>query len=235
MVCVGFSFCSLCLSGLLVFLSTRISNASRGEHACLSLKDVFASSSLWNSGTLSQTLELSLSLSTAQVSLASVHFAFFSFLFWYFWCSPLLCGCLAIAPNTPTEAQLSGVEPPPARDDPLQSKVTGLLEKKWTTILRLSKKKSELEARVRNLEAEVGELQAGGSSSGGRIRRTRDASNSLPQQPPAHTLKGHRDTITSVAFHPVFTLVRVQCVCVCMCVWFISSSSVSSISCVPPR
>jgi len=115
-----------------------------------------------------------------------------------------LSGHPELAEKFVEEVKLSGVTPPPVRDDPLQSKVTGLLEKKWTTILRLSKKKSELEARVRSLEAEVAELQASGG--GGRIRRTRDASNSLPQQPPAHVLKGHRDTVTSVAFHPVFTL-----------------------------
>jgi len=75
-------------------------------------------------------------------------------------------------------------------------KSAGLLEKKWTSVLRLQKKILELEARVTQ-QAEELEQCVG--------RRKREGGNLLPVVPESHNLAGHRGNITSVCFHPVFS------------------------------
>eukprot|EP01087_Luapelamoeba_hula_P019994 TRINITY_DN671_c6_g1_i1.p1 TRINITY_DN671_c6_g1~~TRINITY_DN671_c6_g1_i1.p1 ORF type:complete len:429 (+),score=63.12 TRINITY_DN671_c6_g1_i1:295-1581(+) len=83
----------------------------------------------------------------------------------------------------------SHVDPDPKSD--------GLLEKKWTSVIRLQKKIMELEDKNKALEEE---LNAGG----GRAKKKGDGDD-LPRPPARHTLSGHRSNINAVRFHPVFS------------------------------
>jgi WD40 repeat protein len=81
----------------------------------------------------------------------------------------------------------------------------GTLEKRWGTIRRLSAKNVELETQIRSLQQEislgrgvsVGVAAIGSHSSGSEALRPL-----VPTEFPLATLRGHRDTITSVSFHP---------------------------------
>eukprot|EP01102_Stenamoeba_stenopodia_P008658 TRINITY_DN2516_c0_g1_i2.p1 TRINITY_DN2516_c0_g1~~TRINITY_DN2516_c0_g1_i2.p1 ORF type:complete len:402 (+),score=72.61 TRINITY_DN2516_c0_g1_i2:329-1534(+) len=77
--------------------------------------------------------------------------------------------------------------------DPKQA---GVLEKKWTSIIRLQKKIMELEGKNAQLEEEL---------NSGVGRRKNQNTEGLPRPPAAHELTGHRNNITSVVFHPVFS------------------------------
>lgn len=83
----------------------------------------------------------------------------------------------------------------------------GLLAKKWTSVIRLQKKIMDLEAQVSRLNEDlksgkgISRPGAGGSGSGA------SRAEAVPRAPAAHTLTGHRALITSVALHPVFTIV----------------------------
>jgi len=79
----------------------------------------------------------------------------------------------------------------------LDPKKTGLLEKKWTSVIRLQKKVMDLETKVSQLQEEIGTKPSRGKTTG----------DNIPRPPETHTLSGHRDNITSVKFHPVFSLV----------------------------
>ncbi|OLL25275.1 Nuclear distribution protein PAC1, partial [Neolecta irregularis DAH-3] len=74
----------------------------------------------------------------------------------------------------------------------------GLLEKKWTSVIRLQKKIMDLEQKVHTLTTE---LETSPS--------TRQASNDplswLPRSPARYSFTGHRAPVTAVAFHPIFT------------------------------
>eukprot|EP00037_Helgoeca_nana_P008377 m.74480 g.74480 ORF g.74480 m.74480 type:complete len:411 (-) comp18898_c0_seq1:112-1344(-) len=84
--------------------------------------------------------------------------------------------------NAPTEA-------------PEQS--SGMLEKKWTAVVRLQKKVMELESKLEAVSAEL----AGPKKLGGK----RDATTWIPR-PPGKEVKGHRLPVTRVLFHPVFSV-----------------------------
>jgi len=79
----------------------------------------------------------------------------------------------------------------------LDPKKTGLLEKKWTSVIRLQKKVMDLETKIQQLQEELG--------SG--ARRNKPGGDNLPRPPEVHILSGHRDNITAVKFHPVFNLI----------------------------
>ncbi|KAL5340695.1 WD40-repeat-containing domain protein [Aspergillus crustosus] len=83
-------------------------------------------------------------------------------------------------------------------DDVTCDRYKGVLEKKWTGIARLHKRIQTLEAKVSSLQAE---LDAAPSSR----TRNQDPTNWLPGDRTTHTFEGHRDAITCVAFHPVYT------------------------------
>ncbi|RHY55926.1 hypothetical protein DYB34_001415, partial [Aphanomyces astaci] len=82
---------------------------------------------------------------------------------------------------------------------------TGLLEKKWTSVVRLQRKVMELESKIQQLEED--------SKLGGVVSRRdvtgigRDPSTFLPRAPPKYSMSGHRSPITCVVFHPVFSVV----------------------------
>jgi platelet-activating factor acetylhydrolase IB subunit alpha len=77
---------------------------------------------------------------------------------------------------------------------------TPLLEKKWTAIPRLQKKVLELE-RTLAQSAKIHAHRSGTEDATGTTRRM------LPRQPCTHKLAGHSQVVTSVAVHPVFTMV----------------------------
>ncbi|KAI9816131.1 MAG: protein with putative role during mitosis [Thelocarpon impressellum] len=85
-------------------------------------------------------------------------------------------------------------------DDATRKKYEGLLEKKWTSVVRLQKKIMDLENRVALLQEEVDSATPTSLS-----RRNQDPSAWLPRAPARHTLQSHRLPITCVAFHPVFS------------------------------
>ncbi|KAK4680100.1 Lissencephaly-1 [Podospora pseudoanserina] len=76
----------------------------------------------------------------------------------------------------------------------------GLLEKKWTSVIRLQKKVLDLQAENAHLKNEIENAGPLALS-----RKNQDPANWLPKGPPRYTLEGHRLPITSVAFHPVFS------------------------------
>ncbi|KAL7747761.1 Lissencephaly-1 [Sorochytrium milnesiophthora] len=73
-----------------------------------------------------------------------------------------------------------------------------ILEKKWTSVVRLQRKIIELESKITQLQDE---LAAGPIRSNGKSN-----SDMLPRAPERHLLSGHRHPITSVAFHPSFAV-----------------------------
>lgn len=79
-------------------------------------------------------------------------------------------------------------------------KYVGLLEKKWMSVIRLQKK-------IMDLEQAVGDLQASIPTHFAQVNGKVDLTSWVPRAPARHTLAGHRQPITSVAFHPVFSIV----------------------------
>lgn len=80
----------------------------------------------------------------------------------------------------------------------LERKFGGLLEKKWTSVIRLQKKVMELEAKLSEVEKEAIE--------GAPSRAKRTPSEWIPRPPEKFSLTGHRATVTRVIFHPIFNL-----------------------------
>ncbi|KAI1189340.1 WD domain-containing protein [Nemania serpens] len=85
-------------------------------------------------------------------------------------------------------------------DDTTAKKYEGLLEKKWTSVVRLQKKIMELESRSSMLQAELDRATPASLSS-----RNQDPTTWLPRSPARYTLQSHREPVTCVAFHPVFS------------------------------
>lgn len=83
-------------------------------------------------------------------------------------------------------------------DDATRKKYEGLLERKWTSVVRLQKKIMDLEARNTQLQTEI-------DTAIPNSRKTHDPTNWLPQSPARHTLQSHRQPVNCVAFHPVFS------------------------------
>ncbi|EKM82583.1 hypothetical protein AGABI1DRAFT_111186 [Agaricus bisporus var. burnettii JB137-S8] len=77
-----------------------------------------------------------------------------------------------------------------------KAKYTGLLEKKWTSVIRLQKKIMDLENRNAALQEELSTAPAKRASQ----------SDWVPRAPAAHVLMGHRSPITRVAFHPLYSV-----------------------------
>jgi len=74
-----------------------------------------------------------------------------------------------------------------------------MLEKKWSSIIRMNKKIMDLEAQCSALREDVEAAGKGGKKP--------DQSAVLPREPAKHVLKGHRDGVRAVKFHPVYNLV----------------------------
>ncbi|ORY92032.1 dynein regulator [Syncephalastrum racemosum] len=80
--------------------------------------------------------------------------------------------------------------------DPKQ-KYAGLLEKKWTSVIRLQKKIMELESKTAQMQEELASAPT---------RKQTGASDWIPRPPQRYSLTGHRNPITRVAFHPVYQI-----------------------------
>ncbi|KAI0807782.1 miller-Dieker lissencephaly protein [Fomes fomentarius] len=87
----------------------------------------------------------------------------------------------------------TGVEYTP---DP-KGKYVGLLEKKWTSVIRLQKKIMDLENRNAVLQEELSLSPA---------KRAALQTDWVPRAPASYVLKGHRSTVLKVAFHPTFNV-----------------------------
>ncbi|CAI2167204.1 18033_t:CDS:2 [Funneliformis geosporum] len=81
--------------------------------------------------------------------------------------------------------------------DPKQ-KYAGLLEKKWTSVIRLQKKIMDLENKITQMQEELNNAP---------IRKTNNAVDWVPRAPEKYSLSGHRNPITRVTFHPVFSVI----------------------------
>ncbi|KAJ3331951.1 Calpain-6 [Blyttiomyces sp. JEL0837] len=79
-----------------------------------------------------------------------------------------------------------------------KQKYSGLLEKKWTSVLRLQKKVMDLESKVASLQEEL---------SSAPVRKAPTSGDWLPKAPEKFALAGHRSPITSISFHPIFSLI----------------------------
>lgn len=74
----------------------------------------------------------------------------------------------------------------------------GMLEKKWTAIIRLQKKVLELESKLGSQSNNGNELRSNPNGEDSKL---------LPKGPPRATLSGHRGPVTTVATHPVYSLI----------------------------
>jgi platelet-activating factor acetylhydrolase IB subunit alpha len=93
----------------------------------------------------------------------------------------------------------------------------GLLEKKWTSVIRLQKKvnsRSPLFPNISNypqimdLEARLHALQTELDSAPSSMRqKSLDPATWIPRSPARHNLSGHRMPVSGLAFHPTFTVV----------------------------
>lgn len=83
-------------------------------------------------------------------------------------------------------------------DEATFHKYSNVLERKWTTVVRLQKRILELEPMVAALQAELDSVAL-------NPKRNRDPTNWLPTPPTRHVLRSHRGAVTCVAFHPVFS------------------------------
>ncbi|CAO3694905.1 unnamed protein product [Umbelopsis ramanniana] len=80
--------------------------------------------------------------------------------------------------------------------DPKQ-KYAGLLEKKWTSVIRLQKKIMELESKTSQMQEELNNAP---------VRKATSSVDWIPRPPERQTLTGHRNPVTRVAFHPVYQI-----------------------------
>ncbi|KAF0313584.1 Lissencephaly-1 [Amphibalanus amphitrite] len=81
----------------------------------------------------------------------------------------------------------------------VEKKYNGILEKKWTAVLRLQKRNMELEAKLADCEREY--------LSGAPTREKRSPAEWIPRPPERYSLTGHRAPITKVLLHPLYSLV----------------------------
>ncbi len=91
-----------------------------------------------------------------------------------------------------------------------------MLEKKWSSIIRMNKKIMDLEAQCSALRDDV---EAAGKG------KKPDQSAVLPREPAKHTLKGHRDGVRAVKFHPVYSLVATASEDATIKVWSVTTPS----------
>lgn len=80
----------------------------------------------------------------------------------------------------------------------IDKKYSGLLEKKWTSVIRLQKKVMDLEAKLSEAEKEY--------IAGAPTRDKRSPLDWIPRPPERYCLSGHRAPVTRVIFHPVFSV-----------------------------
>ncbi|KAI5464587.1 nuclear distribution protein pac1-1 [Mariannaea sp. PMI_226] len=82
-------------------------------------------------------------------------------------------------------------------DTATTKKYETLLEKKWTSIVRLQKKIMDLESRNNSLQSDLDNATPSSLS-----RRNQDPISWLPVGRPRHSLESHREMVNCIAFHP---------------------------------
>lgn len=91
--------------------------------------------------------------------------------------------------------------------DPLNDKkYSGMLEKKWTTVVRLQKKINDLEAELSRKEQELTQSSIG-MLPGSLRSEKRSPTEWIPRPPEKFSLDGHRSTVTKVIFHPTYSVI----------------------------
>lgn len=80
------------------------------------------------------------------------------------------------------------------------------LERRWSIVVRLTRKNTELETRIKALESEVSDLRDPTKSAGAGAGGSASSAPLAPAAPEIAAMHGHRDTLTAVAFHPFETL-----------------------------
>nr|AFH96442.1 lissencephaly-1 [Schmidtea mediterranea] len=84
----------------------------------------------------------------------------------------------------------------------IDKKFSGLLEKKWTSVIRLQKKVNDLESQLQETKKETHDVISNATFKG----RKSSSVDWLPRIPARHVLKGHRASITCVRFHPLYNV-----------------------------
>lgn len=82
---------------------------------------------------------------------------------------------------------------------------SGVLEKKWTTVVRLQKKIADLEEALNKKDQEL--LQSVNTTMPGGRENKRSPSEWLPRPPEKFGLAGHRAPVTRCIFHPVYSCI----------------------------
>ncbi|CAN6674895.1 nuclear distribution protein Pac1p [Trichomonascus vanleenenianus] len=115
---------------------------------------------------------------------------------------------LGVPPGTLTQlrATIPGEFPVEDRDETRRQ--AQVLEKKWTSVVRLQRKVLDLESQVKALREELENSAAIGSTA---RKSKQDIANWLPRKPAKYSLSGHRQPITSIAFHNLFSVVASAC------------------------
>ncbi|RYH32192.1 hypothetical protein EON65_01055 [archaeon] len=84
-----------------------------------------------------------------------------------------------------------------------------LLEKKWTSVVRLQKRVMELEAKVEQLQHQrvFHNPEAPEGSTEGAVVKQPGDSRMIPKPPAKVTLSGHRAPVTIVVTHPIYSII----------------------------
>lgn len=77
-----------------------------------------------------------------------------------------------------------------------------LLEKKWSSVVRLQQKVINLQNEVEQMKEEMSIYGPGKKLSDSNARRL----EGLPKVPAKFVLTGHRESVTSLSFHPVYSI-----------------------------
>lgn len=94
-----------------------------------------------------------------------------------------------------------------------------MLDKKWSSIIRMNKKIMELEAVNSMLKEDLENAGKG---------KKMDLAAVLPREPAKLTLKGHRDGVRAVKFHPVYSLIATASEDATIKVWCVTSRHAQS-------
>uniref|UniRef100_A0A3Q2Z7G7 Lissencephaly-1 homolog n=1 Tax=Hippocampus comes TaxID=109280 RepID=A0A3Q2Z7G7_HIPCM len=89
-------------------------------------------------------------------------------------------------------------------NEDVDNKYAGLLEKKWTSVIRVNFAALCLE--VMELESKLNEAKEEMTRHGGPAARKRDPKEWIPRPPERYALSGHRAPVTRVVFHPVLSV-----------------------------
>lgn len=95
---------------------------------------------------------------------------------------------------------------PDDKNNSSQTTMKDILEKKWTSLVKLKKQVIELEKQNKQLkDSIICEKCGGGAGSEMGSNKSSVLNDGLPKQPEKFTLQGHKDRITKVAIHPIYS------------------------------